>query len=33
MIPGSAFFVFDQSGKIQRVRIYMLNDEAQEIEQ
>jgi len=33
MIPGSAFFIFDQSGKIQRVRIYMLNDEAEEIEQ
>jgi hypothetical protein len=33
MIPGSAFFLFDPSGKIQRVRIYMLNDEAEEIQQ
>lgn len=33
MIPGSAFFLFDQSGKIQRVRIYLLRDEAEEIEQ
>ena len=32
MIPGSAFFVFDPAGKIQRVRIYMLKDEAEEIE-
>ena len=32
LIPGSAFFLFDDTGKIQRVRIYMLKDEAEEIE-
>ena len=33
VIPGSVFFLFDQAGKIQRVRLYMLRDETQEIEQ
>src|SRR5262245_52771117 len=33
MIPGSAFFVFDDSGKILRLRLYMLRDETAEIEQ
>jgi hypothetical protein len=32
MIPGSAFFLFDPAGKLQRVRLYMLKDEAEEIE-
>jgi hypothetical protein len=32
-MPGSAFFLFDDSGMIQRVRIYMLRDEVMEIEQ
>jgi len=32
-VPGSAFFVFDDAGKIQRVRLYMLKDETAEIEQ
>jgi hypothetical protein len=32
-MPGSAFFLFDDAGKIQRVRIYMLRDETMEIEQ
>lgn len=31
MIPGSAFFLFDDSGKIQRVRLYMLQQELVEI--
>ncbi len=31
-VPGSAFFLFDDAGKIQRVRIYMLRDGAMEIE-
>ena len=30
--PGSAFFLFDETGKIQRVRLYVLRDEAAEIE-
>jgi hypothetical protein len=33
MIPGSAFFVFDDSGKILRLRLYLLRDETAEIEQ
>jgi len=33
MIPGSAFFVFDDSGKILRLRLYMLRDETAQIEQ
>jgi hypothetical protein len=33
IVPGSAFFVFDDAGKIQRVRLYMLRDETAEIEQ
>jgi hypothetical protein len=31
-VPGSAFFLFDDAGKIQRVRLYLLRDEAMEIE-
>src|SRR6266581_5809593 len=30
--PGSAFFVFDEAGKILRVRLYLLRDETLEIE-
>ena len=30
--PGSAFFIFDETGKIQRIRLYVLRDEAAEIE-
>ena len=33
IVPGSAFFIFDDSGKIQRLRLYMLRDETAEIEQ
>jgi hypothetical protein len=33
IIPGSAFFLFDETGKIQRLRLYMLKDETAEIEQ
>jgi hypothetical protein len=33
VIPGSAFFVFDDAGKIQRLRLYLLKDETAEIEQ
>ncbi len=33
VIPGSAFFIFNEAGKIQRVRLYMLKDETAEIEQ
>ena len=33
IIPGSAFFLFDDAGKIQRIRLYMLRDETAEIEQ
>ena len=32
IVPGSAFFLFDDKGKIQRARLYMLRDEAAEIE-
>ena len=32
IVPGSAFFIFDEAGKIQRVRLYMLRDETEEIE-
>ena len=32
IMPGSAFFLFDAAGKIQRVRLYVLRDEAAEIE-
>ena len=31
-VPGSAFFLFDDAGKIQRVRLYLVRDEAMEIE-
>lgn len=33
IVPGGAFFLFDDSGKIQRLRLYMLRDETAEIEQ
>jgi len=33
IVPGSAFFVFDDSGKILRLRLYMLRDETAEVEQ
>jgi len=33
IVPGSAFFVFDDAGKIVRVRLYMLENELAEIEQ
>jgi hypothetical protein len=33
IIPGSAFFLFNEAGKILRVRLYMLKDETAEIEQ
>src|SRR6185436_12070617 len=33
IVPGSAFFIFDEAGKIQRMRMYMLKDETAEIEQ
>jgi hypothetical protein len=33
IIPGSAFFLFNENGKILRVRLYMLKDETAEIEQ
>jgi hypothetical protein len=33
IVPGSVFFLFDDSGKIQRLRLYMLKDETAEIEQ
>jgi hypothetical protein len=33
IVPGSAFFVFNDAGKIQRLRLYMLKDESAEIEQ
>jgi hypothetical protein len=33
IVPGSAFFIFDDAGKIQRLRLYMLRDETAEIEQ
>lgn len=32
IVPGSAFFLFDGAGKIQRIRLYMLRDEMAEIE-
>jgi hypothetical protein len=31
-VPGSAFFMFDEAGKITRVRLYMLKDEIEEIQ-
>jgi hypothetical protein len=31
-VPGSAFFMFDEAGKIIRVRLYLLKDETQEIQ-
>ena len=31
VVPGAVFFQFDQAGKIQSVRLYMLRDEAAEI--
>jgi hypothetical protein len=33
VVPGSAFFLFTEAGKIQRVRLYLLKDEMAEIEQ
>jgi len=33
IVPGSAFFLFDEAGKIERLRLYMLKDETAEIEQ
>ncbi len=32
MVPGSVFFLFDEAGKIQRLRLYMLRDETAAIE-
>jgi hypothetical protein len=32
IVPGSAFFLFDDAGKLQRIRLYMLRDETAEIE-
>ena len=32
IVPGSVFFLFDNTGKIQRLRLYMLRDETAEIE-
>jgi hypothetical protein len=31
VVPASVFFMFDETGKIQNVRLYMLRDEAAEI--
>ena len=31
VVPAAVFFMFDESGKIQNVRLYMLRDEAAEI--
>jgi hypothetical protein len=31
VVPGSVFFIFDEAGKIQSVRLYLLKDEAVEI--
>jgi hypothetical protein len=31
VVPGAVFFIFDESGKIDSVRIYLLRDEAAEI--
>ena len=31
VVPGAVFFMFDEAGKIQNVRLYMLRDEAAEI--
>jgi hypothetical protein len=31
VVPGAVFFMFDESGKIDSVRIYLLRDEAAEI--
>jgi hypothetical protein len=31
VVPGAVFFIFDEAGKIQNVRIYLLRDEAAEI--
>jgi hypothetical protein len=33
IMPGSAFFIFDDAGKILRVRLYMLKDLIAEIQQ
>ncbi len=32
LVPGSAFFLFDDAGKIRRVRLYLLKDEMAEIQ-
>lgn len=31
VVPGAVFFIFDEAGKIQNLRIYLLRDEAAEI--
>lgn len=31
VVPGAVFFIFDEAGKIQNVRLYLLRDEAAEI--
>jgi hypothetical protein len=31
VVPGAVFFIFDEAGKIQNVRIYLLRDEGAEI--
>jgi hypothetical protein len=31
VVPGAVFFIFDEAGKIQNVRMYLLRDEAAEI--
>lgn len=31
VVPGAVFFVFDEAGKIQNLRLYLLRDEAAEI--
>jgi hypothetical protein len=31
VVPAAVFFIFDESGKIQNLRLYMLKDEATEI--
>jgi hypothetical protein len=31
VVPGAVFFIFDEAGKIQNLRLYLLRDEAAEI--
>ena len=31
VVPAAVFFIFDEAGKIESVRLYMLRDEAAEI--